>query len=78
MVAWTVVTSKVYVALSRVKYILNCQWIRDSYQAKRFLEETPYISKLATFEEQHNVPISQVLTKPDRHILFKVNIHHRQ
>ncbi|CAL8137410.1 unnamed protein product [Orchesella dallaii] len=71
LVIWEICTCKLYSALCRVKHIVSAGWVRDSYKAKRFVDETGYTPSITTFENFHKVPISDILKKPDRHILFK-------
>ncbi|CAL8137376.1 unnamed protein product [Orchesella dallaii] len=71
LVIWEICTYKLYSALCRVKHIVSAGWVRDSYKAKRFVDETGYTPSITAFENFHKVPISDILKKPDRHILFK-------
>ncbi|CAL8068687.1 unnamed protein product [Orchesella dallaii] len=71
LVIWEICTYKLYSALCRVKHIVSAAWVRDSYKANRFVDETAYTPSIPGFENFHKVPISDILKKPDRHILFK-------
>ncbi|XP_063237293.1 PAX-interacting protein 1-like [Bacillus rossius redtenbacheri] len=63
-------STKFFCALSLVQFILSDKWVEDSYAAKRFVGEKPYILDVS-WKGVSKLSLSSLLKKPNRTKLFK-------
>lgn len=63
-------TLKFMCALSVCRYIVNINWLNDSFNSSQFLDEQPYMVDDPEFEKKHNCNIMKILSNPDRSRLF--------
>jgi len=64
-------TTKMFVALCRLKHIVTARWVYESIMTGKFVCEKKFSVKHEKFEQQFDIAITDVLEKPNRHILFK-------
>ncbi|XP_021954096.1 uncharacterized protein LOC110850826 isoform X1 [Folsomia candida] len=65
------ITTKMFLAICRFKFIVSTRWIYESMVAGKFVPEMDYITTHTKFETQYKTTIADVLTKPARQYLFK-------
>jgi PAX-interacting protein 1 len=63
-------TKKLFVCLSRVRYIVTLNWLLDSLRNSKFVDAEPYIMSNELVEKTYGVKLRDLLAKTERHLLF--------
>lgn len=66
-------TKKLFVSLSRVRYIVALDWLKECLAKKKFVDAEPFVLKNEIVEQTYGVKLQDLLAKSERHLLFAVS-----